>query len=123
MATPAVTTESDSLRLPITQSPTLTKSPKRISLTDAVDELGRVRASIADLRIREAELTSAIKTRSKKKYVEGRLFNVTISEYTAWRLNTESVKEEMGQAWWLARCAPSLVVKVLVTARRTVLRR
>src|SRR6201987_5718946 len=87
---------------------------------EIVDRLGGVKAAIADLQSREKALRDELLSRSVPQ-VEGAQLGAVITQSIRWTLDTKSVKAEMGEGWWDARCRQSLVTTVnvepLVSAR------
>lgn len=67
-------------------------------LGDLVDELGAVKAAIADMEQREADLTDALKA-SGESAVEGALFRVTIAENVRESLDIAAIRKAMPAAW------------------------
>lgn len=58
-----------------------------------------------------AQVDSAIKTAIKAHgapELRGALFVARIVESVSWRLNTKSVREEMGEDWWIKRSKQSV---------------
>jgi len=92
-----------------------------LSAGQLADQLGALKADIADLETREKQLRDELVRRGLSE-VEGNLFRATISEAVRWTIETAKVKEEMGEAWWNARCRQGLVTTVAVKARSGVTR-
>ena len=87
-----------------------------LSAGDLVDQLGSLKADLADLKAREDTLRAELISR-KLSEAEGALFRGTISEGTRWTLDTDRVKSEMGEAWCTARSRVAAVTTVRVSAR------
>src|SRR5579872_992473 len=79
------------------------------------DELGTVKAQIADLETREKVLRDELIRRGVSA-IEGAAYSATIIQSVRWTLDTKALKAERGQAWYDARCRQSLVTTVAVKA-------
>ena len=79
------------------------------------DELGTVKAQIADLETREKALRDELIRRGVSA-IEGAAYSATIIQSVRWMLDTKALKAERGQAWYDARCRQSLVTTVAVKA-------
>src|SRR5882724_3826886 len=84
-----------------------------LSAGDLVDQLGTVKAQIADLETREKALRDELIHRGAAN-IDGAAFSANITEAVRWTLDAKTVKAEMGEAWWSARCRQSLVTTVAV---------
>jgi hypothetical protein len=84
-----------------------------IAAGDLVDQLGTVKAQIADLETREKALRDELIHRGGGT-VDGAAFSASITEAVRWTLDAKTVKAEMGEAWWNPRCRQSLVTTVAV---------
>ena len=82
---------------------------------DLADQLGTLKAEIADLDAREKALRDELIRRGVPA-IEGALFCATISNAVRWTLDTKAIKSEMGQAWYDVHCRQSLVTTVAVKA-------
>jgi|SRR4051794_29559696 hypothetical protein len=82
---------------------------------DLADELGTVKAQIADLEIREKALRDEL-IRRDVSTIEGAAYSAAITQAVRWSLNTAALKAEMGLPWYDARCRQSLVTTVAVKA-------
>jgi hypothetical protein len=82
---------------------------------DLADELGTVKAQIADLEVREKALRDEL-IRRDVSTIDGATYSATITQAVRWTLNTAALKAEMGLAWYDARCRQSLVTTVAVKA-------
>ena len=92
----------------------LTLSPFNNLAPGAIaDELGTVKAQIADLETREKALRDELIRRGVSA-IAGAAYSATITEAVRWTLDTRGVKAEMGAAWYDARCRQSLVSIVAV---------
>ena len=80
------------------------------------DELGGIKADMADLKAREDALKAELISRGLPE-AEGVLFRATVTEATRWTLDTDRVKAEFGEAWYAARCKVGTVTTVRVSAR------
>jgi hypothetical protein len=67
---------------------------------------------IGDLGFQRAELI-----RRGVSEIEGALFCATITDAVRWTLDSKTVRAEMGEAWWNARCRQAMVMTVAVKAR------
>jgi hypothetical protein len=84
-----------------------------LSAGDLADHLGVVKAEIAALEDREKNLRHELIHRGVSE-CQGAAFSAQITEAVRWTLNTPTVKAEMGQAWWDARCRQSAIATVTV---------
>ena len=84
-----------------------------LSAGDLVDQLGTVKAQIADLETREKALRDELIHRGATS-IDGAACSASITEAVRWTLDAKTVKAEMGEAWWNARCRRSLVTTVAV---------
>ena len=82
---------------------------------DLADELGTVKAQIAELETREKALRDELIRRGVPT-IEGATYSATITEAIRWTLNTAAIKAEMGLPWYDARCRQSRVTTVAVKA-------
>src|SRR5258708_24258730 len=92
-----------------------------IAAGDLVDQLGTVKAQIADLETREKALRDELIHRGGST-VDGAAFSASITAAVRWTLDAKTVKSEMGEAWWNARCRRSLVTTVAVKPRAVAVR-
>jgi hypothetical protein len=83
---------------------------------EIVDQLGAVKAEIADLEAREKTLRAELLKRCVIE-AEGDQYAAAITQAVRWTLDTKSVRAEMGAAWFDRRCRQSLVTTVTVVAR------
>src|SRR4051812_48095642 len=82
---------------------------------DLADELGTVKAQIADLETREKALRDELIRRGVSD-IEGAAYSATITQAVRWTLNTAAIKAEMGLTWYDARCRQSVITTVAVKA-------
>jgi hypothetical protein len=82
---------------------------------ELADELGTVKAQIADLEVREKALRDEL-IRRDVSAIDGAVYSATIPQAVRWSLNTAALKAEMGTDWYDARCRQSLVTTVAVRA-------
>ena len=86
-----------------------------LSAGDVADQLGAVKAEIADLEDRERNLRDELIRRGGAE-IDGTLYRATITDAVRWMLDANAVHSEMGEAWWNACCRQSLVTSVAVKA-------
>ena len=86
-----------------------------LSAGDVADQLGAVKAEIADLEDRERNLRDELIRRGGAE-IDGTLYRATITDAVRWTIDAKAVRSEMGEAWWNARCRQSLVTTVAVKA-------
>src|ERR1700676_3321819 len=84
-----------------------------IAAGDLADQLGTLKAEIADLETREKALRDELIRRGGAE-VEGALYYVTVSDAVRWTLDAKTVRAEMGEDWWIARCRNAMVTTVAV---------
>jgi hypothetical protein len=87
-----------------------------LSTGDLIDELGALKARIADLEAHEKLLRAELIDR-RTTCADGSIYSATISEAVRWTLDSKAVRAEMGNAWHDARCRQSVVTTVAVKAR------
>jgi hypothetical protein len=87
-----------------------------ISTGDLVDELGALKAQIADLEAREKLLRAELIDR-RTTCAEGSVYSASITEAVRWSLDSKTVRAEMGADWYDAHCRQSVVTTVAVKAR------
>ena len=80
---------------------------------DLVDQLGGLKAAIADLEKRQKALPDELLSRAVEQ-VEGAQFGATITDSIRWTLDTRAVKAEMGEGWYDQHCRQSAVTTVNV---------
>src|SRR3954453_18199862 len=85
------------------------------SAGDLADELGTVKAQIADLETREKALRDEL-IRREVSTIDGSTYTASITQAVRWTLNTAALKAEMGLDWYDARCRQSLITTVAVKA-------
>lgn len=93
------------------------------NLTSAIDQLGTLRAQIADLEKREAELKAIIVAQGAGAY-EGNLYRVTVSQSERWgwdKVAKERIeqiaREQLSPQYITAHTTVTPVVTVRVVAR------
>lgn len=91
-----------------------TPSPyHNLPVGDLVDQLGGLKAAIADLQKREKALRDELLTRTVS-HVEGRQFGAVVTQSIRWTLDTKTVKAEMGEGWYDGHCRQTAVTTVNV---------
>ena len=83
---------------------------------EIVDQLGAVKAEIADLEAREKNLRAELLKRCVIE-AEGAMYAAAVTQAVRWTLDAKAVRAEMGDSWWNGRCRQSLVTTVTVAAR------
>src|SRR5580692_4028324 len=83
---------------------------------EIVDQLGTVKAEIADLETREKTLRAELLKRCVIE-AEGAQYAAAVTQAVRWTLDTKAVRSEMGDTWFDRRCRQSLVTTVTVAAR------
>lgn len=81
-----------------------------------VDELGALKADIAELEAREKALRDEL-VRRKITVAEGALFRATVATAVQWRLDNAAIKSAMDDRWVRQHSRQSLVTTVAVKAR------
>ena len=82
---------------------------------ELVDQLGSVKAEIADLETRQQSLRAELLKRCVTE-AEGAHFAAAVTQAARWTLDAKAVRAEMGDAWWNTRCKSALVTTVTVAA-------
>src|SRR3954451_24372906 len=96
--------------------------PKAVSIASAtfyhnlpvgalVDQLGGLKAAIADLEKRQKALRDELLSRAVER-VEGAQFGASITQSVRWTLDTKALKAEMGGDWYDRHCRQSTVTTV-----------
>src|SRR5438045_8571406 len=80
-----------------------------------VDQLGSVKAEIANLETRQQSLRAELLKRCITE-AEGAVYAATVTQAMRWTLDAKAVRAEMSDAWWNGRCKPALVTTVTVAA-------
>ena len=80
---------------------------------DLVDQLGGLKAAIADLEKRQKAVRDELLSRAVEQ-VEGAQFGATITHSVRWTLDTKAVKAEMGEGWYDKHCRQTAVTTVNV---------
>jgi len=85
------------------------------ALTDAqlADEIGRLDAMKKAIDAKLEVAKERFKDRGFSEIV-GTSYRIVRNEKVTWRLDTNAVKKEMGQAWYDKRCKQSLSVSALI---------
>jgi len=83
---------------------------------EVVDQLGAVKAEIAELEAREKALRDELIRRGDHE-IDGELYRASVADLVRWTLDTKAVRAEMGDDWWNARCRQSLVTTVATKPR------
>lgn len=86
-------------------------------ISSTIDELGNLKAQIADLKKREDELKDILESAGVTK-AEGDLFRVTITESVRETLDMEAVREKLSPQFIRAHTKETKYVTVRVTARK-----
>ena len=94
----------------------ITRSLHYLALPALVDELGTLKVQIAELETREKSLRDELIARGSAT-AEGRNYSASITEAVRWTLDAKSVRSEMGDTWWNARCRRGVVTTVAVKPR------
>ena len=84
-----------------------------LSTGDLADQLGAVKAEIAALEEREKNLRHELIGRGVPE-AQGSQFSACVQEGIRWSLNIPTVRSEMGETWFNARCRQSAVTTVTV---------
>jgi hypothetical protein len=83
------------------------------SAGDLADQFGTLKAEIADLEAHQKAVRDELIRRGGSE-VEGALFRVIVSDAVRWTLDAKTVRAEMGEDWWIARCRNAMVTTVAV---------
>jgi hypothetical protein len=94
----------------------ITRSLHNLALPALVDELGDLKAQIAELETREKGLREELIARGSAT-AEGQSYSASITEAVRWTLDAKVVRSEMGDAWWNERCRQAVVTTVAVKPR------
>ncbi len=87
-----------------------------VKVTSKVNAYLAVDAEIKRLEKERTELRDAL-LNTDAEYFEGKDGALKVIETVRWNLKTKEVKEEMGEDWWVKRCASALVVSLRVTKK------
>jgi hypothetical protein len=90
-----------------------------LPLGEIVAQLGLVKVAAAEIEAREKKLKAELAARGVTS-ADGGVFHVKITEAARWTIDTSRVREEMGEAWVLARSKVASVTTVRVSARTDV---
>jgi len=91
-----------------------------MTIAEVVDAAAYLKAQIKELEAQFASAEKVIRDRATAKELHGNLFKAVFAEGSVrWNIDTDKVKQEMGEDWWLARCKvstpkPSLSFKINV---------
>src|ERR1051325_1238455 len=80
---------------------------------ELVDQLGSVKAEIADLETRQQSLRAELLKRCVTE-AEGAHFAAAVTQAVRWTLDAKAVRAEMGDNWWNGRCKSALITTVTV---------
>jgi hypothetical protein len=94
----------------------ITSTLHNLALPALVDELGSLKTQIAELETREKSLRDELIARGSAT-ADGRNYSASITEAVRWTLDAKSVRSEMGDPWWNARCRQGVVTTVAVKPR------
>lgn len=95
-----------------------TQAAKLAELRASVDELGKLKAKIAALTAREAELKAAIKAAvGASGSIDGALFRATVSTAEQEVLDMAAVRAKLSPQWVRAHSSRRTQVRVNVVAR------
>src|SRR5260221_1813171 len=83
---------------------------------EIVDQLGSVKAEIADLETRENSLRAELLKRCVIE-AEGAVYAAAVTQAVRWTLDAKAVRSEMGDSLWNGRCKQALGTTVTVAAR------
>lgn len=85
------------------------------ALTDAqlADEIGRLDALKKAIEVKLEAAKDRFKDRGLSEII-GNSYRIVRNEKVTWRLDTNTIKKEMGQAWYDKRCKQSLTVSTLI---------
>jgi hypothetical protein len=87
-----------------------------LSVSDLADRLGHAKAALADAQAAESALRAELIARGVSE-AEGALFRATVTSGSRWTLNADTIREEMGELWTVARSKVATVTTVRVSAR------
>jgi hypothetical protein len=90
----------------------------KTNMTSTIDELGQLKAQMAELARREKELKNLLIEVGPGAY-EGELFRVTVSESARETLDMEAVREKLSPQFLRAHTRVTPVTTVRVTARNS----
>jgi hypothetical protein len=89
---------------------------KNVALHHLVDEMGYVKAQIAELEARAKALREVFLATAETSGV-GDAYQVERTDAVRWTLKSKDVRAEMGDAWWNARCATATVTTLMIRPR------
>ena len=82
-----------------------------LPIGELVDQLGSVKAEIADLETREKSLRAELLKRCVTE-AEGSLYGAAITQAVRWTLDPKALKAEMGEGWYNRHCRQTAVTTV-----------
>ena len=91
-----------------------------MTTADVVDAAAYIKAQIKELDAQFSAAEKIIRDRATAKELHGNIFKAVFAEGAVrWSIDTDAVKKEMGEAWWLKHCKvstpkPSLTFKINV---------
>ena len=91
-----------------------------MSTEEVVDAAAYIKAQIKELEAQFSSAEKIIRERATEKELLGNMFKAVFSEGSVrWNLDTDKVKKEMGEDWWVKNCKistpkPSLTFKINV---------
>ena len=91
-----------------------------LSTAEVVDAAAYLKAQIKELQTQFEAAEEIIRKKATEKELSGNMFKAVFAEGAVrWSLDTDAVKKEMGEAWWLKHCKvstpkPSLTFKINV---------
>lgn len=89
-------------------------------LANTVDDLGRLKAEIADLEVRKGELEDVL-VESGESEIDGRLFRATVSIYDRATIAWKKIAEKLNASRQIIKAntgEPTEVITVKVVARK-----
>jgi hypothetical protein len=94
---------------------------EKITIENLVDEMGYVKAQIAELEARAKTLREVFLATTETTAV-GDAYQVERTDAVRWTLKSKDVRAEMGDAWWNARCATATVTTLTIRPKAPALR-
>lgn len=91
-----------------------------MNVAEVIDAAAYIKAQIKELEVQFASAEKIIRDNATDKEVSGNIFKAVFAEASVrWTINTDAVKKEMGETWWLSHCKlstpkPSLSFKINV---------
>lgn len=95
-------------------------SATKKTVTKLADELGQLKAAIAELQTRETEIKDTLKE-SGESEVEGKLFRVVVSRFNVDRLDSKGLIEHLAPSARILKkfTTSAEQIKVTISARQT----